>query len=109
VQKRFRTTEWFTEEDQRHPERYFELAERMPELNRAEERRDALQFFLAYREKLRGDLDTVKDPDEQREILAAIGRYDDAIARLRELLETQTANPPPHAATGSTPLARGVH
>src|SRR5215475_12714248 len=43
-EQQFRTTDWFTEEDLRHPERYFELAERMPELNRPEERRDTLAF-----------------------------------------------------------------
>jgi hypothetical protein len=91
-EERFPTNEWFTREDQRHPERYFELAQRMPELNRPEERRLTLEYFLAFRRQLERDLEAARtDSDEQREILATISRYDAAIARLRPLVEA----PPP--------------
>ena len=87
-EERFRTNDRFTEEDLHHPERYFELAERMPELNRPEERRDTLDFFLAYREHLSRDLEVVgANPDKRQEILATIERYEGAIARLRELVD----------------------
>ena len=87
-EEQFPTTAWFTEEDLHHPERYFALAERMPELNRPEERHDTLEFFLAYRAKLARDLDAAGvRPDERQEILATVERYDSAIARLRTLIE----------------------
>jgi hypothetical protein len=88
------TTEWLTEENLRHPEIYFEHAEEIPELNRPEERRDTLDFFVAYREKLTRDLEIVgQTGDERNEILAAIGRYDDAIKRLRRLIGTEGSRP----------------
>jgi hypothetical protein len=83
---RFTTTEWFTEEDLRHPERYFAMAERIPELNRPEERRQTLEFFLAYREKLQRDLREA-EPAAREEVLATIARYDAAIARLRAVMQ----------------------
>ena len=108
TEKRFPTSEWFTEEDQRHPELYFELAERMPKLNRPAERRDTLAFFLAYREKLRRDLDVSgENQDKRQEILATIERYDGAIVRLRELIDSEGAHEPrdapPTASDPSTP------
>lgn len=88
--ERFPTNDWFTQEDQRHPERYFELAERMPELNRPEERRDTLEYFRAYRDTLQRDLDAAGDDGHERqETLATIARYDHAIARLGRLIETE--------------------
>jgi hypothetical protein len=85
---RFRTDDRFTEDDLRHPERYFDLAERVPELNRPEERRDVLAYFLAYREKLGRDLAAAgADEAKRAEILLVIERYDAAIARLRKLLD----------------------
>lgn len=84
---RFATNGRFTEEDRRHPERYFELAERIPELNRPEERRETLEYFRAYRRKLQRDVDVGRDAAERREILATIARYDAAIARLRRLID----------------------
>lgn len=90
--ERFATNQWFTREDQRHPERYFELAQRLPHLNRPEERRRTLEYFIAFRRKLERDLEAARDDtDERREILATISRYDAAIARLRPLVEV----PPP--------------
>jgi hypothetical protein len=87
-EERFVTNQWFTEDDLRHPDRYFELAERMPELNRPEERRDTLEFFLAYRQKLNDDLAAAgDDPSKRAEIQTVIDRYDAAIARLRPLIE----------------------
>ncbi len=86
-EREFATNQWFTEQDLRHPEIYFEMARRMPELNRAEERRDTLDFFLTYREKLHRDLEAAgKSAAERREIAATMARYDDAIARLRALI-----------------------
>ena len=91
-EKRFVTNEWFTREDLQHPELYFELAEQMPELKRPEERRDTLDFFLAYREKLRHDLEVLgENRDKRQEILAAIERYEGAITRLRELVDAEGA------------------
>ena len=90
---RFPTTDRFTQEDRRHPERYFELAERMPELNRPEERRDTLEYFLAYRRTLQRDLDASRDAGERREILATIARYDAAITRLRGLIDRPESTP----------------
>ena len=87
-EKRFRTSDRFTEDDLQHPDLYFTFAERMPELNRPEERRDTLDFFLAYREKLRRDLEAVgENRDKRQQILAVIERYDSAITRLRALIE----------------------
>jgi hypothetical protein len=87
---RFLNGERFTEEDLHHPELYFELAEQMRELNRPEERRDTLEFFLAYREKLGRDLEVVgENEDKRQEILATIERYESAIARLRELVDAE--------------------
>ena len=92
--ERFATNEWFTHDDLQHPERYFEHATRIPELNRPEERRDTLDFFLAYREKLGRDLqDRAEDPEATRQILAAIARYDAAIARLRALIASAPETP----------------
>ncbi len=92
AEPRFTTNEWFTQEDRRHPERYFELAERMPELNRPEERRDTLAYFVAYREKLRRDLEAAGgDGEKRRETRATIARYDAAISRLRKLIEAERA------------------
>ena len=91
-EERFRTNQWFSEQDLQHPELYFNLAERMRELERPEERRDALDFFLAYRGKLQRDLEAVgKDRNERLQILATIARYDTAIARLRELVAEEAA------------------
>jgi hypothetical protein len=85
---RFPTTDWFTQEDQRHPERYFELAARMPELNRPEERRHTLQYFEAYRAKLQRDLEAAReDTGARQDLLATAERYDRAISRLRKLIE----------------------
>ena len=86
---RFRTNEGFTAEDLAHPERYFEAAARTPELQRNEERRDVLDYFLAYRAKLDRDLGAAGgDAAERSAVLAVIGRYDVAIARLRSSLAT---------------------
>jgi len=64
----------------------------MPELNRPEERRDTLDFFLAYRDQLKRDLDAAGEDRHQREeIQATIERYDAAIACLRKLIDTQEA------------------
>jgi hypothetical protein len=91
-EERFRTNQWFTDEDLQHPELYFKRAEQMPELNRPEERRDALDFFLAYREKLGRDLEAAgENRDERQRILATLARYDAAIARLRELVAGEAA------------------
>ena len=85
--ERFETSDKFTADDLAHPERYFERAERVPELNRAEERRDALAFFVTYREKLGRDLEAARDdPDRRSEIAATIVRYDTAIERMRGLI-----------------------
>ena len=82
-EERFPTTSWFTREDRDHPELYFELAARTPELNRPEERRATLAYFRAYREKLDRDLAAAgDDPAARRAIEATIARYDAAIARL---------------------------
>jgi len=90
--ERFDTDE-FRQEAMQHPELYFELAERIPELNRPEERRDTLTFFLTYREKLQRDLEGApENSSERQEILATIARYDDAIARLRPLVDAEDAN-----------------
>jgi hypothetical protein len=91
-EERFVTDEWFTEGDLQHPELYFELAEEIEELNRPEERRDTLEFFLAYREKLRRDLEFPQNRDRRQEALATIERYDAAIARLRELIDAEGAS-----------------
>jgi len=109
-EEEFVTNEWFTRDDLQHPERYFELAEHMRELNRPEERRDTLSFFLAYREKLRRDLDALGgDPEKREEIRAAIERYESAISRLQEIIDAEAANQPPTAApTASAPAAPSV-
>lgn len=84
---RFVTNERFTEEDLQHPERYFEAAEHKPELNRPEARRAALDYFVAYREKLQQDLAGGSLSTAARaETLATIARYDAAIARMRALI-----------------------
>jgi len=86
---RFRTNDRFTAEDLAHPERYFEAAARVPELQRDEERRDVLDYFLAYRAKLERDLDAAgPDAAERSAMLEMIGRYDASIARLRSSLAT---------------------
>jgi hypothetical protein len=86
---RFRTNDRFTAEDLAHPERYFEAAARVPELQRDEERRDVLDYFLAYRAKLERDLGAAgSDAAERSAVLAVIGRYDAAIERLRSSLAT---------------------
>jgi len=86
---RFRTTEKFTADDLAHPDRYFEAAARVPELRRDEERRDALEYFLAYRAKLERDLAAAgRNAGKRDAVLAVIGRYDAAIARLRGELGT---------------------
>ncbi len=91
-EQRFRTNDRFTEDDLQHPEIYFSVAERMAELNRPEERRDTLDFFLAYRDKLGHDLETAgPSPDKRQPILAAIERYDSAITRLRKLVTNDGA------------------
>jgi hypothetical protein len=93
AEERFRTNEWFTKEDLRHPELFFQLAEQMPELNRPEERLETLEYFLAYREQLERELEaSPENSDERQEILATIGRYDDAIERLRALLDAEETN-----------------
>jgi len=86
---RFPTNEKFTAEDLAHPERYFDAAERLPELRRDEERHDVLEFFLAYRAQLERDLAVAgRDVDKRAAVLAVIERYDVAIARLRSSLAT---------------------
>jgi hypothetical protein len=86
---RFRTTDRFSADDLAHPERYFEAAARVPELQRDEERRDVLDYFLAYRAQLERDLAAAgSDVGKRTAVLAVIGRYDAAIARLRSSLET---------------------
>lgn len=86
---RFRTNERFTADDLAHPERYFEAAARVPELQRDEERRDALEYFLAYRAQLERDLGAAgRDARKRAAVLAVIARYDAAIARLRSWLAT---------------------
>ena len=92
--ERFPTTKWFTKEDQRHPERYFELAARMPELNRREERRKTLEYFVAYRAKLDRDLAAAGDGPDREELLATRARYDDAITRLRGIIGAEGAPSP---------------
>jgi hypothetical protein len=97
---RFRTSDRFTAEDLAHPDRYFEGAARVPELQRDEERRDVLDYFLAYRAKLERDLDGAgRDAAERSAVLAVIGRYDAAIARLRSSLATPA---PSDSVAGST-------
>ena len=84
---RFRTNDKFTADDRAHPERYFEAAERTPELPRDEERHDALEYFLAYRARLERDLAAAGgDADERAATLAVIARYDAAIARLQSAI-----------------------
>jgi hypothetical protein len=86
---RFPTNDKFTADDLAHPERYFEAAEQLPELQRDEERHDALEFFLAYRAQLERDLDAAgADADKRAAVLAVIERYDAAIARMRSILAT---------------------
>jgi hypothetical protein len=85
-EERFPTNEWFTENDLQHPERYFERAAEIAELNRPEERRDTLEFFLAYREHLRHALERPEKQGDRPQILATIERYDAAIDRLRALI-----------------------
>lgn len=83
---RFVANERFTQEDLQHPERYFEAAERMPELNRPEERRAVMEYFLAYRDKLERDLASGQlSPEIREEAVATLERYEEAIERLREL------------------------
>ena len=90
--ERFPTTRWFTAEDRDHPELYFELAARKPELNRPEERRAALAYFHGYREKLDRDLAAAGgDADARRRIEATIARYDAAIARMDALIAASRA------------------
>jgi hypothetical protein len=87
---RFPTNDRFTADDLAHPDRYFEAAARVPELQRDEERRDVLEYFLAYRAQLERDLAVAgRDASKRTAVLAVIGRYDAAIARLRSLLGTQ--------------------
>jgi hypothetical protein len=85
-EERFVTNERFTQQDLEHPERYFEAAAHAPALNKPEARRDTLEFFLAYRAKLEGDLDVPANAARRTEIVAVIDRYDDAIERLRALM-----------------------
>jgi hypothetical protein len=89
--ERFATNDWFTAEDLAHPERYFATAEKIPELNRPEERRKTLAYFLAYRERLQRDLGAAQQADKRREIGAVIERYDTAITRLRALIDDEAA------------------
>ena len=89
-EERFVTNDRFTQEDLQHPERYFEAAETTAELNRPEERRAVLQYFVAYREKLEHDLaDEEIDAETHQEIAATMQRYDDAITRLRALIDAE--------------------
>ena len=85
--ERFATNAWFTHEDLRHPERYFERAEQLPELNRPEERSHTLAFFLAYRQQLERELGAAEG-GQRSETLATMQRYDAAIARLRALIQS---------------------
>lgn len=86
---RFRTNDRFTADDLAHPERYFEAAERTPELQRDEERHDALEYFLTYRARLERDLAAAGgDADKRAAVLAVIARYDAAIARLQSAVAT---------------------
>ena len=86
---RFRTNDKFTADDLAHPERYFEAAERTPELRRDEERQDVLDYLLSYRAKLERDLGVAGgDADKRAAVLAVIARYDAAIARLQSALAT---------------------
>jgi len=93
-EERFPTTGWYTHEDPYHPELYFQLAEQMPELNRPEERRDTLAHFLATQEQLRSDLGGMgENEDGRQETVDAIMRYDNAIARLKALIDAEEATP----------------
>ena len=84
---RFRTNDKFTADDLAHPERYFDAAERTPELQRTEERHDALEYFLAYRARLERDLAAAGgDADKRAAVVAVIARYDAAIARLQSAI-----------------------
>ena len=86
---RFRTNDKFTADDLAHPERYFEAAERTPELQRDEERHDALEYFLAYRARLERDLAVAGgDANKRAAVVAVIARYDAAIARLQSAIAT---------------------
>lgn len=89
VDERFVPNEHLTQEDLDHPERYFDAAARVPALNEPEARRDTLDFFRAYRAQLERDLEAPEHGGRRSEILATIARYDDAIGRLRELIEAQ--------------------
>lgn len=92
---RIEPNEFLDEEDLRHPEIFFEMAQHKPEYSRLEVRLDVHRFFTRYRRQLRGDLNRLHerggDPDEISAVRAAIGRYDDAIEKMEALIAKQAA------------------
>ncbi len=91
--ERIEPNEFLDDEDLRHPEIFFEMAKSVPEYNRLEERRDVLDFFERYQEQLKGDLkkqlEAGASTEEILEIRTAIGRYDEAIKKMRDLVREQ--------------------
>jgi len=91
--ERIEPNEFLDEDDLRHPEIFFEMAKSIPEYSRLEERRDVLDFFQRYQAQLKGDLEKQTRegarPEVTSETRAAIGRYDEAIGKLRKLIEEQ--------------------
>lgn len=87
------TNERFTPDDLAHPERYFESAARVPELNRAEERSDVLRFFESYRDRLKRELSSTLEAERRAEIEAVLARYENAIDRLRQGIAASAATP----------------
>lgn len=87
--------EYLDEEDLRHPEIYFEVAQHYPDMNNLSERRATLRFFQAYQEQLRRKADeqigSGEDAKTVAETHAAVKRYDEAINQLRGLIDQQVA------------------
>ena len=90
---RIEPNEFLDEEDLRHPEIFFEIAEMQPEYATLEVRLDVHRFFQDYRAQLTVDLQLLRqqnaDPERIRELAAAVARYDDAIERMEVLIEGQ--------------------
>ena len=90
---RIEPNEYLDEEDLRHPEIFFELAEQIPEYNTLETQLDVHRFFKQYRDQLDGDLAALirqgGDPETIAETRAAITRYDDAIEKMEDLIARQ--------------------
>jgi len=85
---------WLTASDLEHPEVYFELAARIPHMNRLDQRQATLDFFHAYRDRLQREHDALPaDADKRRTIAATIERYDVAIHRLRQIIDGATPTP----------------